>query len=84
MQFIPIARPLYMRTIWTGGSVEIFKFSPTGGGSWALQLPSQILAERGVTYDVVTLPDVVTASETPRTSHISLNRLAKAVVLKGR
>ncbi len=44
---------------------------------------AQYLAERGVTYDVVEHPHAVTASESARTSHISLNRLAKAVVLKG-
>jgi len=44
---------------------------------------AQYLAERGVKYDVVEHPHVITASESARTSHISLNRLAKAVVLKG-
>jgi Ala-tRNA(Pro) deacylase len=44
---------------------------------------AQYLAERGVEYDVVEHPHAVTASEGARTSHISLNRLAKAVVLKG-
>jgi Ala-tRNA(Pro) deacylase len=44
---------------------------------------AQYLAERGVKYDVVEHPHVVTASESARTSHISPNRLAKAVVLKG-
>ena len=43
---------------------------------------AQYLAERGVKYDVVKHPHVVTASESAKTSHISLNRLAKAVVLK--
>ncbi|HEY5128880.1 MAG TPA: YbaK/EbsC family protein, partial [Bradyrhizobium sp.] len=44
---------------------------------------AQYLAERGVKYDVVEHPHAVTASESAKTSHISLNRLAKAVVLKG-
>lgn len=44
---------------------------------------AQYLAERGVKYDVVEHPHTATASESARTSHISLNRLAKAVVLKG-
>jgi Ala-tRNA(Pro) deacylase len=44
---------------------------------------AQYLAERGVEYDVVEHPRAVTASESAKTSHISLNRLAKAVVLKG-
>ena len=44
---------------------------------------AQYLAERGVEYDVVEHPHAVTASESAKTSHISLNRLAKAVVLKG-
>ena len=44
---------------------------------------AQYLAERGVKYDVVAHPHAVTASESARTSHVSLNRLAKAVVLKG-
>lgn len=43
---------------------------------------AQYLAERGVKYDVVEHPHAVTASESAKTSHISLNRLAKAVVLK--
>lgn len=41
---------------------------------------AQYLAE----YDVVEHPHAVTASESAKTSHISLNRLAKAVVLKGK
>lgn len=44
---------------------------------------AQFLAERGVKYDVVEHPHAVTASESAKTSHISPNRLAKAVVLKG-
>jgi Ala-tRNA(Pro) deacylase len=44
---------------------------------------AQYLAERGVEYDVVEHPHAVTASESAKTSLISLNRLAKAVVLKG-
>lgn len=44
---------------------------------------AQYLAERGVQYDVVEHPHAVTALESAKTSHISLNRLAKAVVLKG-
>ena len=44
---------------------------------------AQYLAERGVKYDVVEHPFAVTASESAKTSHVSLNRLAKAVVLKG-
>ncbi|HEX7564904.1 MAG TPA: YbaK/EbsC family protein, partial [Bradyrhizobium sp.] len=45
---------------------------------------AQYLAERGVKYDVVEHPHAVTASASAKTSHISLNRLAKAVVLKGK
>ena len=45
---------------------------------------AQYLAERGVKYDVVEHPHAVTALESAKTSHISLNRLAKAVVLKGK
>jgi Ala-tRNA(Pro) deacylase len=44
---------------------------------------AQYLAERGVPYDLVKHPDTVTASESAKASHISLDRLAKAVVLKG-
>ena len=44
---------------------------------------AQYLAERGIKYDVVKHPHAVTASESAKTSHIPLNRLAKAVVLKG-
>ena len=44
---------------------------------------AQYLAERGVKYEVVEHPHAVTASESAKTSHIPLNRLAKAVVLKG-
>jgi Ala-tRNA(Pro) deacylase len=44
---------------------------------------AQYLAQRGVKYDTVKHPHTVTASESARTSRISLNRLAKAVVLKG-
>ena len=45
---------------------------------------AQYLTERGVKYDVVEHPHAVTASESAKTSHISPNRLAKAVVLKGK
>ena len=45
---------------------------------------AQYLVERGVKYDVVEHPHAVTASESAKTSHISLDRLAKAVVLKGK
>ena len=45
---------------------------------------AQYLAQRGVKYDVVEHPHAVTALESAKTSHISLNRLAKAVVLKGK
>ncbi len=41
------------------------------------------LAERGVKYDVVQHPHTATALDSARTSHVSLDRLAKAVVLKG-
>jgi Ala-tRNA(Pro) deacylase len=44
---------------------------------------AQYLAERGVKYDVVEHPHTATASGSARTSHISLDRLAKAVVLRG-
>ncbi len=44
---------------------------------------AQYLAKRGVKYDVVQHPHTVTASASAKTSRISLNRLAKAVVLKG-
>ncbi len=44
---------------------------------------AQYLAERGVRYDVVGHPHAVTASESAKMSHVALNRLAKAVVLKG-
>ena len=44
---------------------------------------AQYLTERGVKYDVVEHPHTATALESARTSHISLDRLAKAVVLKG-
>lgn len=40
------------------------------------------LAERGIKYDVVKHPHTVTASESAKTSHLPLNRLAIAVVLK--
>jgi len=43
----------------------------------------RFLAERGVKYDVVEHSHTATALESARTSHISLDRLAKAVVLKG-
>ncbi len=41
------------------------------------------LAKRGVKYDVVQHPHTATALDSARTSHVSLDRLAKAVVLKG-
>jgi Ala-tRNA(Pro) deacylase len=44
---------------------------------------AQYLTERGIKYDVVEHPHTATALESARTSHISVNRLAKAVVLKG-
>ena len=44
---------------------------------------ARYLAERGVTYDVVEHSHTATALDSARTSHISLNHLAKAVVLKG-
>jgi len=44
---------------------------------------ARYLAERGVKYDVVEHPHTATALESARTSRISLDRLAKAVVLKG-
>jgi Ala-tRNA(Pro) deacylase len=44
---------------------------------------ARYLAERGVKYEVVEHSHTVTALESARTSHISLDRLAKAVVLKG-
>ena len=44
---------------------------------------ARYLAERGVKYDVVEHSHTATALESARTSHISLDRLAKAVVLKG-
>lgn len=44
---------------------------------------AQHLAERGVPYDLVEHPHTATASESAKASHISLDRLAKAVVLKG-
>ena len=44
---------------------------------------ARYLAERGVTYDVVEHSHTATALDSARTSHISLDRLAKAVVLKG-
>jgi Ala-tRNA(Pro) deacylase len=47
-----------------------------------IALLSQYLAQRGVKYDMVKHPHTVTASEC-QDSRISLNRLAKAVVLKG-
>ncbi len=43
----------------------------------------QYLTDRGVEYDVVEHPHTATALESARTSHVSLDRLAKAVVLKG-
>jgi Ala-tRNA(Pro) deacylase len=44
---------------------------------------AQYLADRGVKYDVVEHPHTATALESARTGHISLDCLAKAVVLKG-
>ena len=44
---------------------------------------ARYLAERGVKYDVVEHSHTATALESARTSQISLDRLAKAVVLKG-
>jgi len=44
---------------------------------------ARYLAERGVKYDVVEHSHTATALDSARTSHISLDRLAKAVVLKG-
>ncbi|MEW6641746.1 MAG: YbaK/EbsC family protein [Pseudomonadota bacterium] len=44
---------------------------------------TQYLAQRGVAYDVVEHPHTMTTLESGRASHISLDRLAKAVVLKG-
>ncbi len=43
---------------------------------------ARYLAEEGITYDVVQHPHTVTASESARTSHIPIDRLAKAVVVK--
>ena len=45
---------------------------------------ARYLAERGAKYDVVEHPHTATALDSARTSHISLDRLAKAVVLKGK
>lgn len=44
---------------------------------------TQYLAARGVEYDVIQHPHTMTALESARASQISLDRLAKAVVLKG-
>ncbi len=44
---------------------------------------ARYLAERGVKYDVVEHPHTATALDSARTSYISLDRLAKAVVLRG-
>jgi Ala-tRNA(Pro) deacylase len=44
---------------------------------------ARYLDQRGVKYDVVEHSHTATALESARTSHISLDRLAKAVVLKG-
>ena len=44
---------------------------------------ARYLDQRGVKYDVVEHSHTATALESARTSHISLGRLAKAVVLKG-
>ena len=43
---------------------------------------ARYLTEQGVTYDVVQHPQTVTASESAKASHIPIDRLAKAVVLK--
>jgi Ala-tRNA(Pro) deacylase len=43
---------------------------------------AQYLAGHGVKYDVVEHPQTATALESARTSHIPLERLAKAVLLK--
>ncbi len=45
---------------------------------------AQYLSERGVKYDVVEHPHTATAFESAKTSRVLLQRLAKAVVLKGR
>ncbi len=45
---------------------------------------AQYLAERGVKYDVVGHPHTATASESARTSHISLNRLCEGGGAQGR
>jgi Ala-tRNA(Pro) deacylase len=44
---------------------------------------AQYLARQGIKFDVVEHPHSTTALESARTSHISFDRLAKAVVLKG-
>lgn len=44
---------------------------------------ARYLDERGVKYDVLEHSHTATALESARMSHISLDRLAKAVVLKG-
>lgn len=44
---------------------------------------ARYLAEQGVKYDVVEHAHTATALESAKTSHVSLDRLAKAVVLKG-
>ncbi len=41
------------------------------------------LAQHGVTYDVVKHPRTITASESAKAGHVSIDALAKAVVLKG-
>lgn len=43
---------------------------------------ARYLAERGVKYDVVEHPHTATALESAKTSHVPLDCLAKAVVLK--
>ncbi len=44
---------------------------------------AQYLADRGVAYDVVEHPHTETASASAEASHLTADRLAKAVVLKG-
>ncbi|MBU6462197.1 MAG: YbaK/EbsC family protein [Bradyrhizobium sp.] len=44
---------------------------------------ARYLAEQSVPYDVMQHPHTVTAVETAQASHVPIDRLAKAVVLKG-
>jgi Ala-tRNA(Pro) deacylase len=44
---------------------------------------ARYLTQQGVPYDVVQHPHTVTASESAKASHVPIDRLAKAVVLKG-